>query len=316
MSDIINIILPVFAIIGLGYFSAVIGILKTDVGDALVRFIFVIAIPALLMKTMATADFSGANPWNFWGSYFGGVAVVWFLARMIILNMFHRDQRSAVIAGVSAGFSNIVLTGIPLIERAYGEAGIAILLLLVAVHMPVMMAASTLLMEQAVRADGIEKSPYNLFGLFKKIAKNLLTNPIILGIFAGLVWRLSALPFSGILAETAGTIGKTAGPLALFAVGMSLNKYGIKGNLLQGSLLAGLSLIILPLSIYLLANYVFFIPADWAKIAVIAAALPTGVNAYLFASHFKVAEGLATNTIILTMIASMVTLSFWLWVMS
>ncbi len=316
MSDIINIILPVFALIGLGYASAVSGILKMDVGDAMAKFIFVIAIPALLMKTMATADFSGANPWGFWATYFGGVAIVWLLARIIIFNLLGRDQRAAVIAGVSAGFSNIVLTGIPLIERAYGEAGIAILLLLVAVHMPVMMTASTLLMEQAVRADWVEKSPYNLIKLFKNIIKNLLTNTIILGILAGLVWRLSTLPFSGIFAETAASIGKTAGPLALFSVGMSLNKYGIKGNLFQGSLLAGLSLIVLPASVYLLANYVFHLPADWARIAVTAAALPTGVNAYLFASHFKVAEGLATNTIILTILASVVTLSFWLWVMS
>ena len=316
MSNIVNIILPVFALIGLGYISAISGVLKMEVGDAMAKFIFVIAIPALLMKTMATADFSGANPWGFWATYFGGVAIVWLTARIIIYNLFGRDQRSAVIAGVSAGFSNIVLTGIPLIERAYGEAGIAILLLLVAVHMPVMMTASTLLMEQAVRADGVEKSPYNLVGLFKNIARNLLTNPIILGILAGLVWRLSTLPYTGIFAETAATIGKTAGPLALFSVGMSLNKYGIKSNLFQGSLLAGLSLIVLPTCVYLLANFVFHLPAGWARIAVIAAALPTGVNAYLFASHFKVAEGLATNTIILTILGSMFTLSFWLWVMS
>ncbi len=316
MSDIINIILPVFALIGLGYLVAVTGILAMDVSEAVAKFVFVVAIPALLMKTLATADFSGANPWIFWATYFSGIAVIWLLARIVIINLFGRDQRSAVIAGVSAGFSNIVLIGIPLIDRAYGEAGVAILLLLVAVHMPVMMATSTLLMEQAVRTDGVEKSPYNLVALIAKIVKNLITNPIIMSIFAGLIWRLSTVPFSGLLADTAATMGATAGPLALFSVGMSLNKYGIKGNLAQGSVLAVLSLIALPACIYLFANYVFHLPPDWARVAVIAAALPTGVNAYLFASHFKVAEGLATNTIILTILGSIITLSFWLWVMS
>lgn len=316
MYDIINIILPVFAIIGLGYLAAVTGILSMDSGEAIAKFVFVIAIPSLLMKTLATADFSGANPWIFWATYFSGVAVVWLFAQTVFINLFGRDRRSAVIAGVSAGFSNIVLTGIPLIDRAYGEEGVAILLILVAVHMPVMMTASTLLMEQAVRADGVEKSPYNRLALIRKIVKNLITNSLILGIFAGLIWRMSSIPFSGLLADTAITIGATAGPLALFSVGMSLNKYGIKGNLLQGSVLASLSLIALPAAMYFFANYVFHLPADWARITVIAAALPTGVNAYLFASHFKVAEGLATNTIILTILGSIVTLSFWLWVMS
>ena len=243
-------------------------------------------------------------------------SVVWLLARIIIFNLFGRDQRSAVIAGVAAGFSNIVLTGIPIINRAYGEEGVAILLLLVAIHMPVMMTASTLLMEQAVRADGVEKSPYNLKGLLTNITKNLITNPIIMGIVAGLIWRISTVPYSGLLADTAATMGATAGPLALFSVGMSLNKYGIKSNLLQGSLLASLSLIVFPAAVYVLTVYVFRLPPDWARVAVIAAALPTGVNAYLFATHFKVAEGLATNTIILTILGSIVTLSFWLWVMS
>ncbi len=315
VSDIINIILPVFVLIGLGYIIALSGILKADVGEAISKFIFVVAIPALLMKTMASADFSGANPWSFWATYFCGVALVWLMARIIIFNLLGRDRRSAVIAGVSAGFSNIVLTGIPLIGRAYGDDGVAILLLLVAVHMPVMLTVSTLLMEQAVRADGIEKSPYNLNALITSISRNLLSNPIVLGILAGLIWRYSTLPFSGLLAETATTIGATAGPLALFSVGMSLNKYGIRGNLLQGSMLSVLSLIALPAIIYLLANYVFMLPPDWARIAVLAAALPTGVNAYLFATHFKVAESLATNTIILTLIGSVITLSFWLWVL-
>ena len=316
MSDIINIILPVFALIGLGYLVAVTGLLTIEVGEAVAKFVFVIAIPALLMKTLATADFSGANPWIFWATYFSGITVIWLLARIIIVNLFGRDQRSAVIAGVSAGFSNIVLAGIPLIKRAYGDQGVAILLILVAIHLPVMMTASTLLMEQAVRADGMEKSPYNLIGLITNIVKNLINNPIIMGILAGLVWRLSPVPFSGLLADTATTIGSTAGPLALFSIGMSLNKYGIKGNLLQGLALASLSLIALPTVIYFFANYVFHLPPDWARVAVIAAALPTGVNAYLFASHFKVAEGLATNTIVLTILGSIVTLSFWLWVMS
>ncbi len=315
MSDILNIILPVFALIGLGYGSAVSGLLKADVGDALARFIFVIAIPALLIKTMVTADFSGANPWAFWSVYFCGIALVWLLAKLLINNLIGRDHRSAVIAGVSAGFSNIVLTGIPIITRAYGQEGLAILVLLIAIHMPVMMLASTLLMEHAVRADGVEGSSYNLPVLLKNIARNLLANPVILGIFAGLLWRVSSIPFTGLVTDTIDAIGATAGPLALFSIGMSLNKYSLKQNLPQGAVLSVLSLIVLPLFVFGLGIYVLALPPLWLKVAVLSAALPTGINAYLFASHFNVAQGLATNTIILTVIASVITLSGWLWVL-
>ena len=120
-------------------------------------------------------------------------------------------------------------------------------------------------MEQAVRADGVEKSPYNLKGLLTNITKNLITNPIIMGIVAGLIWRISTVPYSGLLADTAATMGATAGPLALFSVGMSLNKYGIKSNLLQGSLLASLSLIVFPAAVYVLTIYVFHLPVRLGK---------------------------------------------------
>lgn len=316
MFDILQIILPVFALIGVGYLSIKSGILDDQVGDGLSRFVFVIAIPALLFRILATADFGGVAPWSLWATYFGGVALVWLAARIIIINLFGRDQRSAIIAGVSAGFSNLVLVGIPLVQRAYGEPGLVILLLLVSVHLPVMMVVSTLLMEHAVRADGVEKSPYRLTALLANLARNLLTNPIIIGILGGFVWRFSSLPFSGLPAETITTIGATAGPLALVCVGMSLSKYGFKQNFQQGFWLAVLSLIALPGVVYLISSQILQLPVLWLKIAVLSAALPTGVNAYLFASHFKVAEGLATNTIILTTIGSVFTLSFWLWVLN
>lgn len=313
MSNIINIIVPVFALIAIGYLAALSRLLKAETGDALASFVFIIAIPVFLMKTMAVADFSGASPFALWGAYFSGVAVVWIVARQIIFILRGPQYRTAVIAGVASGFSNLVLTGIPVVMLAYGDEGIAILILLVTIHMPVMMSTSTLLMEHGVRADGVDNSPYNLASLLTNIARNLLTNPIIVGIFAGLLWRLSGWPFSGLPADLAENIGATAGPLALFSVGMSLNKYGIKTNLLQGALLASLSLLVLPATVFLFATFVFVLPTLWIKVATLAAALPTGVNAYLFASQFKVAEGLATNTIILTILGSVLSLSFWLW---
>ncbi len=313
MSEIITIILPVFSLIAFGYFVTLSGLMSDEVGDALSRFIFVIAIPALLIKILATADFSAASPWALWFAYFVAVAIVWTISAIITTRVFGRDKRSAVIAGVSAGFSNLVLVGIPLVDRAYGDEGLAVLVLLVSVHMLVMTTTTTLLMEHAIRADGVENTTYDLPGQLKSIGTGIFTNSIILGILAGLAWKASTVPFVGLPAELIGTIGATAGPLALLSIGMGLNKYGLKGNLRQGALLAFLSLFVMPVVVYVLCRNVFFLPYLWLKVAVICAGLPAGVNAYLFASYFKVAEGLACNTIILTVGGSVFSLSFWLW---
>ena len=313
VSDILDIILPVFILIGTGYLAAFSGLLKIESGEALNRFIFVVAIPALLLSTMATADFSEASPWALWGSYFLGVAVVWLMAMLAVRKISGGDWRSAVIAGVSAGFANLVLAGIPLVTRAYGEAGMAILVLLVSIHMVVMVSVTTFMMEYAVRADGVIGSATGILALGTGIARNLATNAIVVGILCGLVWRLSTVPFTGLVADALRSIAETAAPLALISIGMSLRQYGLKGNLAISGVLAGLSLFVLPFAVYLAGRYLFMLPPLWLKTATLSAAMPTGANAYLFAAHFRVAMGLATSTIVLSILGSIGSLVFWLW---
>ena len=312
MEAIFNIVLPAFLLIGLGYLVARLNYLSTSIGDALADFVFKIAVPVLLMKSIATAEFGGANPWIFVLVYFLAIAVAWVSAVVIIRGIFKRGSRAAVIAGVAAGFSNLVLLGIPLVERAYGQAGLQILLFLIAFHLPVMMAVSTFLMEYAVRSDGVETQAIQPMTIARNLAKNLLANPIILGIFAGIVWRVSGLGIGEIPAQVMDLLARTTGPLALVSLGMGLIKYGIRGNLFAAVSLAALSLLVMPAAVWVVATYLFPLPALWLKVALLAAACPTGVNAYLFANFFKIAEGLASSTIVIALIGSLITIPLWL----
>ena len=312
MEDILHIVLPAFLLIGLGYLFARVGYLGESVGDALADFVFKVAVPVLLMKSIATAEFSGANPWTFVLVYFLSIGAVWVLAILIIRLIFKRGSRAAVIAGVAAGFSNLVLLGIPLVERAYGQEGLQILLFLISVHLPGMMAISTFLMEHAVRSDGIEQGKIQLTTIARNLGRNLMVNPIVIGIFAGLLWRLTGIGIGGIAAQVMDLLAKTTGPLALVSLGMSLIKFGIRGNLFAAVSLAALSLLAMPAVVYLLATTLFALPPLWFKVALLGASCPTGVNAYLIANYFKNAEGLASSTIVLALLGSLVTIPLWL----
>ena len=312
MEDILHIVLPAFLLIGLGYLFARVGYLGESVGDALADFVFKVAVPVLLMKSIATAEFSGANPWTFVLVYFLSIGAVWVLAILIIRLIFKRGSRAAVIAGVAAGFSNLVLLGIPLVERAYGQEGLQILLFLISVHLPGMMAISTFLMEHAVRSDGIEKGKIQLTTIARNLGRNLMVNPIVIGIFAGLLWRLTGIGIGGIAAQVMDLLAKTTGPLALVSLGMSLIKFGIRGNLFAAVSLAALSLLAMPAVVYVLATTLFALPPLWFKVALLGASCPTGVNAYLIANYFKNAEGLASSTIVLALLGSLVTIPLWL----
>jgi predicted permease len=159
MADqILTIVLPVFALIGIGYAAARIGLLDARIGDALGQFVFVIAIPVLIFRTLATSSLDGVSPWGFWIAYFTGVAITWALGTLVVRRGFGRDARAGVIGGISAGFANTVLVGIPLITSIYGEAGLVPLFVLISIHLPVMTVVCSVVMERAAVVDGTQEA--------------------------------------------------------------------------------------------------------------------------------------------------------------
>ncbi|MDD9908334.1 MAG: AEC family transporter [Ahrensia sp.] len=316
MGAIADIVIPVFCLIALGYTIARTGYLKEAAGDGLTDFVFRVAVPILLMKSIATAQFDAAGGWLVWiafvATYFSGVVVVWTAAMVLISRVFGRDQRASMISGVAAGFANLVLMGIPLVQRAFGDEGLQTFFILLSVHLPVMMIISTFGMEFAARADGVGQTPISPATIAASLARNLLKNPLIVGILIGLVWRLSGFGLSGVAEQVLDLLSATTGPLALIALGVGLTKYGIRGNLAPAMALSVLSLLVMPGIIWLTGSFVADLPTHWIAVAVVGAASPTGVNAYLFATHFKTGQGLATNTIVLSTLGSIITLPFWL----
>lgn len=311
---ILNVIIPIFALIALGYAVSRTKLLDEAAGEALARFVFLLAVPALLFRTLSTVRFGDANPFSLWFAYFGAIAVTWCLVSLLVRLLTKTDRRTGVIVGVSASFANTVFVGIPAVERAYGQEGLTVLFLIISIHLPVMMTASTLLIERAARLDAKEAGEKSAgrtpLQTLRQIVKALSSNAIVLGIAAGLLWRLTGAPLPEALDEVVGLLGGTAAPLALIALGMSLTRYGIGGDLKISGLISAFSLLVMPGLVYLIGHA--FLPPVWLKAAVIVAACPAGVNAYLFAAYFRVAEKIAATVIVLSTLLSVVTLGFWL----
>lgn len=306
MSEVIDVVLPVFGLIGIGYLVAWFGVLSVKTGEAIGDFVFVIAIPLFIFKTLATADFPAVSPWALWLSYFAGVAVVWIAADLATRKIFGRDGRAGVVAGVSAGFSNLVLVGIPMVHATFGEAGTIPLFILISVHLPIMMLVSTLLI---VRHQDADAAPKRAVDVARTILGNLLKNPIIMGILAGVAWRFTGLEITGVPRSLIDQLAMTATPCALFTLGMGLRRYGIGGNVAPAIVLSILKIIVMPAAVWLIVTTFTDLPALWVAVATVAAACPSGVNAYLIANHFRTGHALSSNTITLTTAAAVVTMS-------
>src|SRR5215212_6890777 len=175
----VAIILPVFGLIGIGFAARQVGLVTDRAGEGLSEFVFALAVPCLIFRTLVRAEMPDVQPWGYWISYFTGVAAAWGLAMFAGRAMFGLSGTSAVVAGFAAGQANTVLFGVPMILKAYGDEGAVPLFLLIAVHLPVTMTLATLM------AEGPRASPLALL-------QRLFTHPIIVGILAGAAFRFLA----------------------------------------------------------------------------------------------------------------------------
>lgn len=309
--DILAIVLPIFLLLTIGFLASVTRLLSDAVGDALGKFVNTIAIPVLIFRTLATASFDGASPWALWAAYFCSAAIIWISATFLGAHLFGREQRYCVIAGIVSAFSNTALVGIPVVSAAFSDAGLVPLFVIISVHLPVMTIVSTLLMERAAVADGTkEAAPMGRTLLL--ICRNLVTTPIVIGVFAGVMWRMTGHPIPELPANVIGQIANSTIPVALFALGMSLRRYGVRGNLAPALLASALKVGVMPAVVWALTTYVFHLPPLWIQVATLTAACPTGINGYLFAVHFGTGHALAANTISLTTASAVVSIGLWM----
>ena len=308
MSPLVETVLFVFSLVALGYLAGLTGYLKPASGEGISEFAVNVAMPLLLFQTMVKSDFHGVTPWSLWGAYFAAVAITWAAGHLVMTRVFGRDARAGIVGGVSSAYSNVVLLGAPFILGVFGAGGFEVLSLLVSVHLPIMMMASIVLFEMFGRASGETVHPLRVV---KSFLRRLFINPLIIGILAGLAWRFSGEPMPDLVERLVDTLADTAGPVALFAMGLSLRRFGISGNIRPALALSALKLFVMP-ALVLLFVWLLGLPPMTAKVAVVVAALPSGINSYLIAVQFNTGQALASNQMTLATASAVLTTSFWL----
>lgn len=319
MGPTLSIVLPIFGLVALGYGVVRSGYLAQSAADGLNAFVLSVAMPVLLFRTLSTAGPGGPSPVLLWAVYFTGVVIVFVAAAFLARRHFGLDRRTSVIAGVSTAYSNLVLVSLPVIERVYGREGIDILALLVAVHLPVMVVGSMLLVEAGIARDAREApdaaaASAGYVKTLARVSRSLARHPLFIAALVGLTFRFTGLTTPGALGEVVDTIAAMAGPLALLALGASLPRYRIGREFGLPLLLGTLALVVQPAIVY--AVGVAFLPPLWLGVAVLGAAAPSGINAYILAVHFRTGETIAATMAVGTTAASLLSLTLWVAILS
>lgn len=311
MSEVLAIVTPVFGIVFLGFGAAKLGWFSDQATKGLSQFVFDFAIPVLLWRSLAEAGLPAVIEWEFLISYYGGVALVFGLGVLGAWLLFRAPAPAYGIHGMACAFSNTVLLGIPLVLTTFGPDGALPLFLMLAFHGLTLFTLTTLTIEigHGVQHGGGNGRWATVAGVARSAVVGLMRNPIVGGLAAGLLFALFGWSIPEGIDGAAELIGQAATPCALFAMGASISRYRLAGEIAPTVWFSVVKLIVHPLLVYGLAAHVFALDPLWVGVAVLIAAMPVGVNVYLFAQRYGQAEAPAAASVLLSTLASAATVT-------
>ena len=297
------VVAPVFGLIGLGFIASVSGHLRERAAEGLSEYVFGLAVPVLIFKTLAEAQLPAeGQPWGYWIAYFTGAFTVFALGLLAARRLFGRGHLESVIQGFTSGQANTVFVGVPLILQAFGPEGAVPLFLLIAIHLPIMMVLATVLAEGAAAGLSLKT--------MRQLGRMLALNPILLGIYAGGIAKLTGYMPGGVLKQTLDLLAASAVPCALVSLGLALHRYPVRGDVGPAVLITVLKLGVHPAIVYALTR-VLPMPPVWADVAVVFAAMPCGINAYLLAQRYGTGVAASASAVSLSTAVSLFTVTLW-----
>ena len=305
MSALVDVILPVFLIIGFGYWAVWRGYFNDSGVDGLMAFTQTFAIPCLLFSAISTLDLSAVINAPLLTSFYLGVTAGFFAGLLGARYIFKRDWEDSVVIGFCGMFSNTVLLGLPITQRAYGMDATQANFALIALHAPFGYLVGITAMEIARNHDG------GIASLPAKVARAVFRNALILGIGLGFAVNISGLTMPTVATDALDLIGQAALPAALFGLGGTLYRYRPEGDMRTIIYVVAVSLILHPLITYFVARNLA-LPVNELRSATITAAMAPGINAYVFANMYGRAKRVAASAVLIGTGASILTVWIWL----
>ena len=310
MLDILNVIAPIFALMALGYCAVRFHLFPQDGIKSLIAFVNNFATPCLLFHSLLTSDFRSAFNLGIIVPFYAGAIICFVLGIFIAIRFFKTTPGEGVSASFAGTFTNTVLVGLPIISRAYGPEALPVTLSVIGLHGAILLTLGMVTME-LVRRDG-----QSLGRTLVVAAKRVGSNPLIWGIGAGMI-----ASFAGVtLIEPAEAffvmMGQAVVPAALFGIGGALVEYRLSDSWKHALVASTFKLIVHPALAYVLMIWVFHVDIAVARYGILLAAMPVGVNAYVFATYYNRSVSVATNTVLITTVASALTIAGWLYILS
>jgi malonate transporter and related proteins len=308
--ELLVVVLPVFLVIGGGWLATRSGLFRHGAVDGLMVFTQNFAIPCLLFRGVAGLELGEVFDPRLLVSFYAGAVICFAIGTLGARHLFRRRPGEAVAVGFGALFSNSVLLGLPIMERAYGAGALAPNYAIIAIHAPFCYLVGITVME-FVRADG-----RGFASTLRVVANAMFRNALMIGLALGFIVNLGGIELHETVWGAVDLMANAALPAALFGLGGVLARYALRASLGEAGMIAALSLLLHPAIALYLAHFVFALPSDFVRAAVVTASMAPGVNAYVFASLYNRAQAQAASVVLLATALSVLSVAGWLAVLA
>lgn len=297
----LNVTVPIFLIILVGGFLKRIGLLNDGFTSVADKYVFKVALPVQLFRDIATMDIRADFSWKFVAFCMIATtfmfSVCWILGRL-----FLKDKSMVGAFAQAAARGSAAILGIAFVENIYGSSGMTPMMIVSAV--PLFNIYSVIILTVS-SADG------KLDGtVLRKTLRGVITNPIILGIAAGMIWSLMGLPWPAVISKSVGYIAATATPIALLVLGATFKGKEALQKIRPTFAAAFLKLVGIPALVFPVAVSMGFRGSELVAIMIMLAS-PTTVTCYIMAKNMGGDETLSASVVMTATLLSSITLTLW-----
>ncbi|MDH0744932.1 AEC family transporter [Pseudomonas sp. GD03842] len=308
MSSVLNVLLPIFALILVGYLCRRTGRLGPTAASEINRMVVWLCLPALLFTATATATWE-----QIWHPGFVAVFSLSTMMLFVIALLIRRKKAGhfadASLDALSASYANTGYIGIPLCVMVLGQNGLEPALIASLIVVCVLFGCALICVEIGLQSEA------RVHRIVLKVLAALAKNPLVVSPILGACWAWTGVPLPGALNTFLGLLGAATTPCALVSLGLFL-AHEQQGPRHGTSLLVLLKLIVHPLLTWFLAFKVFHLPPLWANSALLLSALPTGTGPFMLAEYYKREASVVSSTILVSTLGSLVTLSLCIYYIS
>lgn len=306
---IADLILPVFAVIVTGWIVGYTGYLSRTLSDALIHFAYNVAMPALLIVTIAQEPGYSLINWRFLVAFGGGSLLCFLLVLGIMSIRASGSLASGTMHGMAASMTNTGFVALPVLQAIYGQRAV-LPAAIATVFVAVVMFPTTVILLELRQPDARASRIAPMV-----TAKHVVLNPLVISTLIGMLWAVLGLRMPKPVVSYLGIFADALTSCALFAIGLGLSIDGLRANIGRSSLLSAVKLVIMPLIVYALSLSLGLDPL-YTIAAVICAAVPTAKTVYILAGEYHCEEMMVASTISLTTLVSIVSLVIWMYALS